>query len=67
MVGGKPHAVDEKLAAVKWAQVHRRWIAELDHPEKFIIDRVYDGDGVRKLIGCIESIAMGSIDIWGTC
>jgi hypothetical protein len=59
----KSHAVDQNLAAIERAEISGLRVAEPDDAEELAVDGIGDRDGVGKLFGGIDAIAMADRDV----
>jgi hypothetical protein len=56
----EPHAVRQKLPPVERAEIAGLRLAETDHADKLVVIRIGHGNGVRELLGRVDSVAGGS-------
>src|ERR1700761_2023546 len=55
----------QELAAIERAEIARLRIAQADHAQQFVADRIGDRDRVGKLLGGIDAVGMADRNIGG--
>ena len=67
VIGRVAHAVDEDLAFVERTEIAGLRIAEADHAEELVVDRVSHRHGVGELLGGIDPVAMADRNVRIRC
>jgi hypothetical protein len=57
--------MDEDLTLIEWTENRGLWIAQPDHAEELVINRVGHRDRVRKLLRGVNAVVVADRDIRG--
>jgi hypothetical protein len=68
MIGGKTHAVHQKLPLVERAEIDGRWLAQPDQAQELVVGGIGDRHRVGKLFGGVDAISVSdrNVRIGGT-
>jgi hypothetical protein len=67
VIGRIAHAVNQHLSLVKGPEIAGLRIAEPDHAQQFVVDRICHRYRIGKLLRRVDAVVMADRDIGGGC